>query len=225
VSEGSPALSPWAWVRAVLITAVLVLQMLDAIPLPELRKHHLANPVAKEELVRWSSLLTDMGRPTTPAQLAEIGLDMGKMAGNFRKKVLKPWHPLRRLTGTGQSWGLFAYPEPATGRLVVDGIGPEGTETLYSAPGGKGDALETLLEYRRIRGIYDDGGDRPRPRRIYQRFSRFVAARVFEAHPELNAVEVRLDLHPLVPPGQGEPVPDSKRHARRILRADLEASP
>ena len=221
----SDSLSAWAWVRACLITGVLTLQLLDAIPLPELRRHHLANPVAKQELKRWSGILTELGHPTSPEQLAEVGLDIGQLAGTFRKKVLKPWHPLRRLTGTGQSWGLFAYPEPASGRLVVDGIGPGGTQTLYSAPGGKGDRLEGLLEYRRIRGIYDDGGDRPRPRRIYQRFVEFVAARVFEEHPELTAVEVRLDLHPIIPPGQGDPVPDTPRHARRIQRADSEPAP
>ena len=150
---------------------------------------------------------------------------LGSLAGTFRKKVLKPWYPLRRLTGTGQSWGLFAYPEPASGRLVVDGIGPEGTRTLYRAPGGEGDSLEALLEYRRIRGIYDDGGDRPRPRPIYRRFTEFVAGRVFAMHPELTAVEIRLDLHPLIPPGEGEPVPDTPRHARQLQRADLEPPP
>lgn len=225
MSTDTPSLTTWAWARAGLVTLVLLLQILDAIPLPELRKHHLANPVAQEELVRWSELLTDLGRPTTPEQLAETGLDLGSLAGTFRKVVLKPWHPLRRMTGTGQSWGLFAYPEPASGRLVVDGIGPDGTETLYSAPGGKGDELETLLEYRRIRGIYDDAGDRPRPRRIYQRFAQFVAERVFADHPELTAVEIRLDLHPLIPPGQGEPVEDTRRHARIVLRSDVGSPP
>jgi hypothetical protein len=38
-------------------------------------------------------------------------------------------------------------------------------------------------------------------------------------------VEVRLDLHPIIEPGQGDPVADTPRHARRILRDVPEPAP
>lgn len=218
----SPALRPWDWIRAGLITVVIILQLLDALPLPELKRHHLNNPVAKRELVRWSEVITGLGHAITPDELAVVGLELGGAAGSFRKLVLKPWHPFRRWTGTGQSWGLFAYPEPASGRLVVDGRGASGVRTLYRAPGGEGDHLADILEYRRIRGVYDDASDRPRPRPIYRRFGEWVAVEVFETHPDIDYVEIRLDLHPIITPSEGEPQPDQRRHVRGFNRGELE---
>jgi hypothetical protein len=208
--------------RAGLIAVVLLLQLLDAVPLPELRAKHLANPVAKAELKQWSEVLHAVGVTVTPTELGEIGLRMGSVAGTFRKTALRPWHPFRQLTGTGQSWGLFAYPEPATGRLVLDGRSAVGTETFYRAPGGKNDALESVLEYRRIRGVYDGASDRPQPRRIYRRFGVWVASRIMRVRPDITDVEVRLDLHPVRTPDQGRSVADKRRHARQYSRAALE---
>jgi len=215
-------LRPWDWARAGLITVVLLLQFLDAIPLPELKPRHLANPVAQVELRQWSKVLGSVGVEATPSELAEVGLEVGGWAGTFRKKVLRPWHPFRKLTGTGQAWGLFAYPEPAAGRLVVAGQLDGKDHTFYSAPGGLDDDLERVLEYRRVRGIYDDACDRPKPKRIYGRFAKWVSARVMTHHLELDKVEVRIDHHQIRTPDQGEPVVDQKRRIKRYTRTDLE---
>jgi hypothetical protein len=205
-----------------LIAVVLVTQLLDAIPLPELKPQHLQNPVARRELAQWSGALSTVGVELSPQRLAELGLTVGEGATAFRHTVLRPWHPLRRLTGTGQAWGLFAYPEPATGRLVVEAHTAQGTEQLYRAPGDGDAALVEVLAYRRMRGIYDDASDRPTPRKIYHRFGQWVAAGVMTERPGVTAVEVRLDLHPVRTPDEGEPVPDTRRHARLYTRAMLE---
>jgi hypothetical protein len=210
------------WARAFAITLVLVLQLLDAVPLPELREHHLANPVAQQELRRWSAVLTDAGVAVTPKELAEVGLQLGSVATTFREAVLKPWYPFRRLTGTGQSWGLFAYPEPATGRLVVEGTGPSGTTEFYRAPGGNNDSLEHILEYRRVRGVYDDASDRPKPRKVYRRFGEWMAVRLMTENPELTVVQTRLDRHLIRTPDDGPPLPDTRRHAQSFTRKNLE---
>ena len=107
--------------RAAAIGLVLLAQALDATPLPELRESHLRNPVAWDEIERWSGLLTDAGLPTSPEELLQFGLGLGEGSRAFRKHLLRPWWPFRRLTGTGQSWGLFAYPDPYAGRLTVNG--------------------------------------------------------------------------------------------------------
>jgi len=200
----------------------LLLQLLDAVPLPELRAKHLANPVAQAELRQWSEVLRSAGVTVTPTELGEIGLQIGSAAGSFRKTALRPWHPFRQLTGTGQSWGLFAYPEPATGRLVLEGRTADGIETIYRAPGGRYGALDSVLEYRRVRGVYDGASDRPQPRRIYRRFGVWVATRIMQSRPDIDQVEVRLDLHPVRTPDQGKPVADSRRHARQFSRVTLE---
>ncbi|HCH65967.1 MAG: hypothetical protein CL927_18470 [Deltaproteobacteria bacterium] len=215
--------SRWDATRAIILSVVLLLQMLDAVPLPELRERHLQNPVAQSELKRWTQFLQSTGVDITQDELAAFGLRVGGVAGAFRKSVLRPWSPFRRVTGTGQDWSLFSIPEPAAGRLVVEGHMADGTvTTFYRAPGGNGDALDTMLEYRRLRGVYDSASDRPQPRKIYRQFGRWLSARLMADHPDIMQVEVRLDRHQIRTPDQPLSPPDERRHARMYTRADLE---
>ena len=206
---------PWPAVRALLIAVVLAWQWMDALPLPELSKSDLRYSIAQDELRRWSGLLTDMGVEMTPAHLAEIGLRMGKRATAFRRATMSPFRPLTRLTGIGQSWGLFAYPDPHAGRLVIlTRTGSEEWQPRYQAPDPGTDRLSRRMRYRRVRGIYDDNGDRPRPGKLYDRFVDWVAWQIFEEDPTIDAVMVRLDLVRILTPSEGEAPPDKPRHAR-----------
>ena len=74
-----------------------------------------------------------------------------------------------------------------------------------------------------MRGVYDDAGDRPKTGALWARFSRWVAGTVFEERPDLDEVEVRVDLTHVVPPGGGAPDPLRVYHARLELRAEIEA--
>ena len=215
--------SRWDVTRAMIISIVLMLQLLDAVPLPELRERHLQNPVAQSELQRWTSTLQAAGVDITREELAAIGLQVGGVAGMFRKRVLRPWSPFRRITGTGQDWSLFSIPEPAAGRLVVEGHTSDGTTTLfYRAPGGRADALEAMLEYRRLRGVYDSASDRPQPRKIYQQFGRWLSAHLMAEHLDITQVEIRLDRHLIRTPSEPPSPPDVRRHARLYTRVALE---
>ena len=93
---------------------------------------------------------------------------------------------------------------------------------LFAAPEGEG-RLGDLLRYRRVRGVYDDAADRPKPGRLWIRFSRFVATEVFADLPEMDEVEVRIDLVHAVPPGQGEADETRVYHERLELRAEIDA--
>ena len=211
----------WAWARAGLITVVLLAQWADAMPLPELTKRDLANPIAQDEVRRWRDVLASLGVELTADELAEIGLDVGRGARKARSTLLRPWAPFRRITGTGQGWGLFAYPDPYAGRLVIAERTHDGAwETFYQAPQTAGGFLTTQLRYRRMRGIWDDAGDRVKPKGVYDDFATWVARRRFEERPELELVEVRLDLHRVLLPGEGEAPDDVRRHARLVRRAD-----
>ena len=214
----------WDGVRATLIAALLMFQLLDAIPLPELRQHHLSNPVAQQEIRQWTQRLRSVGVDMTPDELADLGLRVGRAAGTYRKHVLRPWAPVRRFTGTGQDWSLFAVPEPASGRLVVDGHTAAGEVTaFYRAPGGRGDELEAMLEYHRLRGVYDSASDRPKPRKVYRHFGRWLSVHLMQTHPELTEVEIRLDRHLIRTPDEAPAPPDTRRHAQTFTRAELEA--
>ena len=206
-----------------LIGIVLLSQWLDALPLPELRKKDLQYPVAQDEITRWTGVINSLGVAVTEEEVVTLALEMGRIAIAFRQHTMAPLRPLKRLTGTGQSWGLFAYPDPYAGRLVVDVREGKGEwVTRFSAPGTIGaDRLSQLLRYRRVRGIYDDIGDRPKPGATYSRFADWVAWEVFTESPEITAVQIRLDLVHVTLPGEGEALPEKRRHARLRLRDAL----
>ena len=209
----------WPPLRATLIGVVVLAQLIDALPLPELREDHFDNPVAHDELEGWAEALQGAGLDVSPDALREFGLGLGRGSVAFRKLLLRPWFPLRQLTGTGQSWGLFAYPDPYAGRLVVEGRTGEAWAELYRAPDGGEGSLAARLDYRRTRGVYDDACDRPKPRKIYSRFARWVAEEAFALDPALDEVEVRLDLVHILPPAQrAREKPEKRRHALRVGR-------
>ncbi len=217
-------LRTWPAVRALLISVVLVGQWVDALPLPELRARDLEHPIAQDEVTRWTTLLNDLGVSLTEEELVAQALVVGEAATRFRRASMAPLRPIKKLTGTGQSWGLFAYPDPYAGRLVIEAREKKGEwQVLFSAPGSGRDELGRLLRYRRVRGIYDDNGDRPKPGSLYNRFADWVAWDIFERRPEIDAVQVRLDLVRIIPPGTGDGVPiaDKRRHARMRFRAAL----
>ena len=217
-------LRAWPTVRALLISVVLLGQWVDALPLPELRARDLQHPIAQDEVTRWTTLLNDLGMSLTEEEVIARALVVGEGATRFRKASMAPLRPIKRLTGTGQSWGLFAYPDPYAGRLVIEAREKKGEwQVLFSAPGSSGDELSRLMRYRRVRGIYDDNGDRPKPGSLYNRFVDWVAWDIFERQPKIDAVQVRLDLVRIIPPGTGagEAVPDKRRHARMRNRTSL----
>ncbi len=213
-----PTRSLVAHVRALGIALVLLLQLLDATPLPELRESHLRNPIAWDELNRWSRVLTQAGIAMTPEEMLQFGLALGDGSRAFRKVALRPWHPFRRLTGTGQSWGLFAYPDPYAGRLTVDALGADGQwREAYRAPGAGHPALVAQLEYRRVRGVYDDAADRPKPRKVYDRLAAWVAQRTFEELPETTEVKVYFERTHVVRPDRRRGEEESEvRSVRRF---------
>jgi hypothetical protein len=213
----------WPAIRAGLIALVLVVEWVDAVPLPELRPRDLVHPVAQAELDRWVSMLASVGIVRTRDEVAEVGLAVGEVAIGFRKGALAPFKPLKRITGTGQAWGLFAYPDPASGRLVIRGRGEgEEWELLAKLPGEGDPAQVRRLQYRRLRGVWDDAGDRPNPGKLHTRFVNWIASDMLTRRPDLDQIEVRIDLQTIVLPTAGiEAPPDERRHTRIRTRARL----
>jgi hypothetical protein len=199
-----PALPTGAWpaLRAALIALVLVVSWVDAMPLPELSASDLRYEMAGDEIRAWQGVLARVGIVVSEGELAEAGLAIGARSTAFRRGILRPFRPFFRVTGVGQAWGLFAYPDPHAGRLVVEGrAGEEEWQPLYVAPGAD-EPLEAVLECRRVRGVYDDVGDRPRPGAAWLRFADWIAALAFARYPELDEVRVRLPYKHIVVPGR-----------------------
>ena len=193
----------------------------DALPLPTLREGHLKHPIAQAEVARWTTLLQSIGVSMTEAELMEKGLAVGAMSITLQNALMRPLKPIQSVTKTGQSWGLFAYPDPFAGRLVVMGRREGDWQPVWAAPQRDGTPLSRVLRYRRIRGIYDDFGDRPQPRAIYGRFSDWVAQLVLDEHPDWQQVQIRLDLVTVHLPHEGAEPPEQRRHVRLRSRSQL----
>jgi hypothetical protein len=202
---------------------VILVNWLDGMPIPVLKPKDLRYAVAREELARWSGLFGAVGLSLSPDELADMALDASATITGAKRSLMAPWQPVKVHTGTGQSWGLFAYPDPHAGRLIVRAhASDQQWRTLFSAPEGEGE-LADLLRYRRVRGVWDDAGDRPNPSPLYDRFATEVARRAFAADPTLVEVEVRIDLiHIQLPSEGGEAKPEERRHVRLRTRSQVE---
>lgn len=225
---GAGPLRPWPVLRAVLIAMVLLVHGTKALPWPDVRERDLDYGVAQDELDRWSGLLGDLGLTIPPQELAARVISVGRASSAAQRLLHGPFRPLLRVTGTGQAWGLFAYPDPYAGRLVVSAreAGADGRpgpwQERYRAPREGQPWLVDRLENRRIRGIYDDNGDRPKPGGFYDPFCDWVAVEVMARQPQVVEVEVRLDLVTnRVPGDRRAAVPDKRRHVRTRTRTEL----
>jgi len=219
-------MSGWPQIRAGLIAVVLLIQFLDAVPLPELKESNLKQPLAQDELDRWTEVVNDLGLDWSREELTARALAVGGVAVSFRKAVMAPWKPFLRFTGTGQSWGLFAYPDPYAGRLIIRSRDAKGDWTEhFRAPAEGDDWLVARMLFRRVRGVYDDAGDRARPGKAHDRFVNWVAREIFLREPEAQSVEVRFDVTEVLTPDEGPWEPETLRHNRTRTRDRLMGAP
>ena len=209
-----------AGVRAALITVVLLVHALAAAPVPHVvTRDDLQNPVTREEIRRWAERLTALGYPIAPPALSERVSSVSGVIGGFHRSLLKPFRPLFRWTGTGQGWALFANPDIYPSRLEIRvRRGTADLVPIYLRLDSEHDQARDLLSYRRVRGVYDAGGNGKRPRAPYRRFAEWIGRRVLDADPSVTEVEVRmLRTHTTL---RGEPPDDTvePRHAIVIPR-------
>ncbi len=206
--------------RAFLIFLVLLAECVDAVPMPVLRRSHLKRPLVQKELKEWTSFLNEAGFEVSESDLQEHALELGKKAIKVRKTMMAPIRPVSSLTGIGQAWGLFAFPESTAGRLIVE-INENGEwKTVHRSP-QNGSLLDSRVRYRRIRGTYDDGGDRPKPMVVYSRFVDWLSWNIFLENPDVTSVRVRLDHTHITTPDENKKGEDKRRHVRVRHRKEL----
>lgn len=208
-------------VRAALLALVLAVHGYLALPIPgKVSEASFKHPIADEELARWSGILSGVGIERTPDELkVELIERFGGLA-EARKESIKPIRPLLRLTGTGQAWGLFTYPNsfPHTMhiQLQVDGQ----WRPLYLPLDPEHDWNKRLFVFRRIRGVYDDNANNAR--QSYDNFVDWVALMALREHPEASAVQVHYVRGHVTLPGEPKDPSTKEKHKRVRTRAGFE---
>jgi hypothetical protein len=216
----------WAKLRALAITTVLFFATVEALPVPSLKHKHMRYQMAGEELDRWTLLLHGVGIEISKDELVDRVVDASRRTLKARWRVIRPWRKLSKRFKLGQAWGMFAFTDNHPGRLIVEGSQDgEAWEPVFSAPQSDNSALSAAIQNRRMRGIWDDAGDRPNPGALYRRWVDWVASRVFAVHPEFVQVRVRFERIDVWPPGHRKrktaPSASRSRHVQTRARAAL----
>lgn len=211
----------WPRVRGTLIALLLFCCVLEAIPVPALRERHLNRSLAREEAERWVGVLESFGVHTTSSELLGQALAVSQQARAVRAIILGPWRAFSRQLKLAQSWGLFAYADPHPGRLVLEGRATSGGwVVLFRAPSSGDERIGEVVFNRRMRGVWDDAGDRPNPGRLYNRWVTWVAKEVFEIRPDIDVVRVRFDRLSVSMDGPGATASEVPSHRRERYRED-----
>ena len=205
-------------VRAALLAVVIAVHGVAAAPLPNgVSEGDFKNPIARDEMRRWSEILKGVGIEATPEELAKTALGLGKKTSELRKTLLKPFGPIFRVSGTGQGWGLFTYPNSYPHRMEIDMRVGDQWQTLFRALDPEHTWMEHHLTYRRVRGVYDDNVMSTRS--SYNNFVRWIAKRAFEDFPQAEAVRVRMIRSHVVLPG-APPDPETTVRLIRTVQRD-----
>jgi len=211
----------WPRVRGTLIALILLCCVVEALPVPALRERHLNRRLAREEADLWVGILDKVGVHMNSDELLGQVLAVSKEARAARATILGPWRAFSRQFKLAQAWGLFAFTDPHPGRLVLEGQAKGGDWILlFRAPNTGDERLGRVLFNRRMRGVWDDAGDRPKPGRLYERWVTWVAKDVFEHRPDIDVVRVRFDRLSVSMDGSGETAPEEPVHRRERYRED-----
>ncbi len=210
---------PWDDVRAVLLLGVVVVHGFAAAPLARsASRKRFDLPLARDELARLATLAGRVGIDTSAEQLADSAYDVVRAQSGLRNAVLAPFADALELTGTGQAWGLFTYPDRFPARLVVEGRPAEGAwRRLYASLDPNATFNRDKFVYRRIRGVYDGNSDKAG--RAWDPFVSWVGMEVFAAYPEIDEVRVKFrGIHTYEPGESAEALVESGERAVRVRR-------
>jgi hypothetical protein len=184
-----------AGARAALIALVLAVGLVDGLPIP------------------------------APERAERIAPGLGRLAlgaSEVRELALTPFRPLFGALHVTERWVLFAGASRERFRLEMAArrAPDSGWKLLYRADDERHRFLGELIEYRRVRGVYN-----PRTQEApegYPAFASFIARRVFVARPEFREVRVRMERIRIADEGGYR---GTKEYAHELVRRRDEVLP
>jgi hypothetical protein len=212
--------------RGVALLAVVAVNLLTASPLPRsVKRSQYDTPVAREEIRRWQDSLARIGIRRSEESLVEASYALGSTLSRVRHALLDPFATPYRLTGTGQAWGLFTYPDTWPHQLNVwTRDGAKAPWSLrYAGLDPEHAWRREVLTYRRVRAVYD--GQTSRPGVTWERFATWIAREALRDTPGATHARVGfLRRHTRDPSSDGAARPEAPaaRHLRTYAREELE---
>lgn len=188
--HGPPILTRRDHLRAAVLALTVLVYGIAASPLPKsVKRSQFDTPIAIEEVDRWVGILGGVGITVTRKELADGSYASGKFFADLRRTLLGPFKGWFRVSGTGQGWGLFTYPDSYPHQLVIEVREKPGPwRPVYAALDPDADWRRDQLAYRRVRGVYD--GNTRKPGVSYDNFVAWVARLALADHPDADEVRV-----------------------------------
>jgi hypothetical protein len=189
----------WPKIRAAIIAYVVLFNVLSAIPSPgHITKETLARPINRAELDRWVEMLGSVGIDTNPEDLGNWYIGFAGDLERAHRWTVKPIEPLMTFTQTWQGWRLFGMPDERPYALEIEVSRDGKKEVIYQSgvPDKRWNA--SLLEYRRVRAVYNPGGSGPPS--TYRGFGQRISDQIFEEMPDVDRVQITmLQTHTTLP--------------------------
>jgi hypothetical protein len=194
VSSTPPALRWPGWlacVRATLLTVVIALCVLKALPSKPYMHTHLIKSSYQHVVRDIGIALRAVGIDITDGAVRTLMVDTSRPLVLARNAIVEPLQPAYDFLGRGQAWGLFLQSGRGAHRIQVQGRAHDGEwQMLYRHHQLDQLGLAPWLNFRRLRGIYSPNTKGPRAQ--YEGFVSWLAQHVCSEHPEL--VELRVNM-------------------------------
>jgi hypothetical protein len=201
MSDPIPSPGKLASLRAIVVTFVLVLSVLQALPGKALKTAELM-PL----------------RRALGAEVSDAVRDTSRFLVYVRKQILSPFDRLYDELGMGQRWRLFTVRGRFTYRIVIEAMteNDQQWQLLYRAHDVDVLGVSAELTYRRLRGIFDPH-NKEDANAQYDAFVHWVSGRVLDAHPEYVGLRVSMERLKLNSPSSPTEVA-SVEHMNEVFR-------
>lgn len=181
-----------AGLHALAMSTVLAVSCLSALPSRPYDEALLDKPQHKRFVSNLQGVLATLGIATTRAQIRGHLIDGSESVIELRNRALAPLQRAFDLVGSRQQWGLFLQPGRTAYRLQILGRTRDGAWTLlYSAHEYDALGIGDMLEYRRLRGIYNPGKNAS-ARGQYDGFVAWLARSVQAQWPEYRELRIAM---------------------------------
>ena len=167
----------WPTVRAFLIAIAIGVGLVDGAPIPTPRVMEHLPPILRDVSTRLQDLQTTL---------------------------LVPFRPIKDLFDVSQRWSVFSTTGGVRYRMCVEARAhAEPTWTLlYRAQDSEYAFLGDMLEYRRVRNVYNPSRSIG-AKSTYPAFVSWLAREIFEREPRFEEVRVGMERGQILPRGEG----------------------